>query len=133
MEASIRVKAGGERPWSTCSQSTRKAGVASAECSRQGVKEMRSEIVIRNLIVQNSAEPVKEDGFSSESNRSHQEVLSRRIMSGLYFQLALASVILTQLLMISFTCWVFFFFFPSFHPSHMPLLTLLQIYGLCFH
>jgi hypothetical protein len=46
----------GEQPRRAGSQSTQKAGVASAEHSRQGVEEMRSEIVIRNLVGQSSAD-----------------------------------------------------------------------------
>lgn len=87
------------------------ASMASAEWSRQGAKEMRSEILIKILVVQSTADLLRKLDLILNSTEAIERFLRRRVLlSGLYFKMTLASVILTQSFITSFTYLVFFYF-----------------------
>lgn len=110
----------------------RKAGMASAQRSRQGAQEMRSEGCDKEPGCTELGRPVKEDGSNSEFNRSHLEVFKRE--NNVWFVFSDDSGFChPNTVTDDIFYFLVFYFSLSFLPSYIHLPTLLQIYGLCFH
>lgn len=85
MESSIRGEEHLERGLGESShveevQRTQQASMASTQWSRQGVREMRSEMLIRNLVVWSSANLLRKMDLILNSTEAIKRFLSGRIM-----------------------------------------------------